>query len=148
MGTQMDIDLVERLRNVYIFNEVSPRHLEKIAAQGKVVHHDPGHQIMTEGRSALGFHLLLEGEAEILVHGEIRKVVGPGEYVGEIAVIDGKPRSATVRSRTDVRAWAISDTAFKTLLEKEPGLALGVLRGLCARIREAEQTPAQTPATT
>src|SRR3954453_16444706 len=97
---------------------------------------------MNEGRAALRFHLVLEGESEILVHGETRKVVGPGEYVGEIAVIDGKPRSATVRARSDVKAWAISDTAFKTLLEKEPGLALAVLRGLCSRIREAEQIPA------
>jgi len=144
MRTQIDIDLVERLRNVYIFAEVSPRHLEKIAAQGKVVRHEPGHQIMTQGRSALGFHLLLEGEAEIVVNDEVRKTVGAGEYVGEIAVIDGKPRSATVRARTEVKAWAISDTAFKTLLEKEPGLALAVLRGLCARIREAEQIPAQS----
>ena len=143
MRTHVDVDLVERLRNVYIFAEVSPRHLEKIATQGKVVHHDPGHQIMTEGRAALGFHLILDGEAEIVVHGEVRRVVGAGEYVGEIAVIDGKTRSATVRARTEVRAWAISDTAFKTMLEKEPGLALAVLRGLCARIREAETIPAQ-----
>ena len=143
MRSQIDLNVVEQLRGVYIFDEVSPRHLDKIAAQGKVVHHEAGHQIMTEGRSALGFHLLLEGEAEIVVHGEVRKVVNAGEYVGEIAVIDGKPRSATVRARTDVKAWAISDTAFKTLLEKEPGLAFAVLRGLCSRIREAEQTPSQ-----
>jgi CRP/FNR family transcriptional regulator, cyclic AMP receptor protein len=145
MRSQIDLNVVEQLRNVYIFNEVSPRHLEKIAAQGKVVRHEPGHTIMTEGRSALGFHLLLEGEAEIIVHGDVRKVVGPGEYVGEIAVIDGKPRSATVRARGDLKVWALSDTAFKTLLEKEPGLALAVLRGLCSRVREAEQIPA--PAT-
>ena len=144
MRSQIDLSVVEQLRNVYIFNEVSPRHLEKIAQQGKVVQHEPGHTIMTEGRTALGFHLLLEGEAEILVHGEVRKVVGPGEYVGEIAVIDGKPRSATVRARGAVKAWAISDTAFKTLLEKEPGLALAVLRGLCSRIREAENIPSPT----
>ena len=141
MRSQIDLSVVEQLRNVYIFQEVSPRHLEKIAQQGKVVQHEPGHTIMTEGRTALGFHLLLEGEAEILVHGEVRKVVGPGDYVGEIAVIDGKPRSATVRARGAVKAWAISDTAFKTLLEKEPGLALAVLRGLCSRIREAENIP-------
>jgi CRP/FNR family transcriptional regulator, cyclic AMP receptor protein len=144
MRSQIDLSVVEQLRNVYIFNEVSPRHLEKIGQQGKVVQHEPGHTIMTEGRTALGFHLLLEGEAEILVHGEVRKVVGPGEYVGEIAVIDGKPRSASVRARRAVKAWAISDTAFKTLLEKEPGLALAVLRGLCSRIREAESIPSTT----
>jgi CRP-like cAMP-binding protein len=144
MRSQIDLNVVEQLRNVYIFNEVSPKHLEKIAAQGKVVHHEPGHQIMTQGRSALGFHLILDGEAEIIVHGEVRKTVGAGNYVGEIAVIDGKPRSATVRAATEVHAWAISDTAFKTLLEKEPGLALAVLRGLCTRIREAEQIPTPT----
>jgi CRP-like cAMP-binding protein len=146
MRSQIDLNVVDQLRNVYIFNEVSPKHLEKIAAQGKVVSHEPGHQIMTEGRSALGFHLLLEGEAEIIVHGEVRKTVGPGNYVGEIAVIDGKPRSATVRAATGVRAWAISDTAFTTLLEKEPGLALAVLRGLCTRIREIEQIPSTSAA--
>src|SRR4029079_12689567 len=99
MRSQIDLNVVEQLRNVYIFNEVSPRHLDKIAGQGKVVHHEPGHTIMTEGRSALGFHLLLEGEAEILVHGEIRKVVGPGEYVGEIAVLDGQAPEADRRAR-------------------------------------------------
>src|SRR5213595_2006202 len=113
MRSQIDVNVVEQLRNVYIFNEVSARHLDKIAQQGKVVTHEPGHTLMTEGRTALGFHLILEGEAEVLVHGNVRRVVGPGEYVGEIAVIDGKPRTATVRARTPVRAWALTDTAFK-----------------------------------
>src|SRR5436190_23971514 len=107
MRTHVDVDLVERLRNVYIFAEVSPRHLEKIAAQGKVVHHDPGHQIMTEGRAALGFHLILDGEAEIVVHGEVRRAAGAGEYVVGIAAIAGNTRPATAAARTEVRAWAI-----------------------------------------
>jgi CRP/FNR family transcriptional regulator, cyclic AMP receptor protein len=141
MRAQIDTNVIEQLRKVYIFNEVSPRQIDKIAQQGKIVDHEPGHTLMTEGRAALGFHLILEGEAEILLHSEVRRVVGPGDYVGEIAVIDGKPRTATVRAKTPVRAWAITDTAFKTLLEREPGLALAVLRGLCARVREAEALP-------
>jgi CRP/FNR family transcriptional regulator, cyclic AMP receptor protein len=143
MRSQIDINVIEQLRKVYIFEEVSSRHLDKIAQQGKIVDHEPGHTLMTEGRTALGFHLLLEGEAEVLVHGAVRRTVGPGDYVGEIAVIDGKPRTATVRAKTPVRAWAISDSAFKTLLEKEPGLALAVLKGLCGRVREAEAIPVQ-----
>ena len=144
MRTQIDVDLVEQLRKVYIFAEVSPKHLAKIAAQGKVVHHAPGHEIMTEGRSAIAFHLFLDGEADILVHGEVRRTLGPGDYAGEIALIDGKPRSASVVARTDVKAWVITAFEFKAMLENEPGLAFAVLRGLCARVREAEAIPAQT----
>jgi CRP-like cAMP-binding protein len=143
MRAKADSDLVERLRQVYIFSEVSPKHLEKIAAQGKLVRHAPGHVIMSQGRVALGFHLILSGEAEVLVNDELRRVVGPGDYVGEIAVIDGKPRTATVRAKTDIEAWALSEATFLTMLEHEAGLAVAVLRGLCGRIREAESIPAQ-----
>lgn len=142
MRAKGDSDLTERLRQVHIFSEVSPKHLDKIAARGKIVEHAPGHAFMTQGRTALGLHLILDGEAEVLVNDEMRRVVGPGEYVGEIALLDGKPRSATVRARSAVRAWAISESEFRTMLEQEPGLALAVLRGLCARIREAEALPA------
>jgi len=143
MRTQIDVDLVEQLRNVYIFAEVSPRHLQKISAQGKVVHHEPGHQIMTEGRAALGFHLILEGEADVVVHGTARRTLHPGDYFGEVAVIDGKPRSASVVAKTEVRAWAMTGSSFKNLLEDQPSVSHGVLLGLCSRLRELETLPIQ-----
>jgi CRP/FNR family cyclic AMP-dependent transcriptional regulator len=145
MRTGVDEGLLTQLRAIYMFAELSDKELRHVADLGKVVEHGPEHMIVGEGQHALSFHLILDGEADVTVHGEARRTLKPGDYFGEVAVIDGKPRSASVITKTPVRAWAITGSAFRNLLEDEPTVARGVLQGLCSRLRELESLPIQLP---
>jgi CRP-like cAMP-binding protein len=138
MRTAVDEGLLAQLRAVYMFAELNDKQLRRVAELGKIVEHGPGHTIVSEGQPALSFHLLLDGEADVTVHGSARRTLRAGDYFGEVAVIDGKPRSASVVAKTPVRAWAITGGAFRDLLEDEASVARGVLLGLCSRMRELE----------
>lgn len=143
MNRSSDDAVAEQLGRVYLFSELGKRQLHRLVGKGKVVEHPTGTEVVSEGDTAFGFHLLLEGEAVVEVHGEARRTLHSGDYFGEIALIDGKPRSATVRTTTPVQAWAISRWNFTALLKDDNELAHGLLLGLCARLREVEARPAQ-----
>jgi len=145
MRKNADSQVLQGLRAVPLFQAVPDKVLQRIATEGRVVQHDAGHTIVSEGESGVAMHLILEGNAEVEVHGKNRRALGPGDYFGEIALIDGKRRSATVRSVTPLQAWSIAQWSFGNLLDAHPDLARGLLVGLCARLREAEAavTPAE-----
>jgi len=145
MRTAVDEGLLAQLRAVYMFSELNDKQLRHVCDLGKVVDHGPGRTIVTEGQNALSFHLILDGEADVVVHGKVRRTLHPGDYFGEVAVIDGKPRSASVVAKTEVRAWAMTGSSFKNLLEDQPSVSHGVLLGLCSRLRELETLPIQLP---
>jgi CRP-like cAMP-binding protein len=142
MRTAVDKGLLTQLRAVYMFSELSDKQLRHVADLGKIVEHGPGHTIVSQGQPALSFHLLLDGEANVLVNGEVRRTLRSGDYFGEVAVIDRKARSASVVAGTRVEAWALTGTAFNDLLESEGSVAHAVLLGLCSRLRELEGVPA------
>ena len=91
-----------------------------------------------EGGGAQAFHLILSGQATVSHGSRTIRTLGEGDYFGEISMIDGKPRSATVTVDEDVRALAIDHGVFQSLLDAQPEFAKGLLKGLCSRLREAE----------
>jgi CRP/FNR family cyclic AMP-dependent transcriptional regulator len=135
-------DVAALLSHIDLFAGLSRRQLKQLAAQAKEVRHDAGHVVTTEGRSALGFHLILEGQAAVTQDGSVRRTLGPGDHFGEISMIDGKGRSATVTAVTPMRAVAVSHATFDELSHDDPGFARGLLLVLCARLREAEHREA------
>jgi CRP-like cAMP-binding protein len=138
VGRADDQDVAKRLAEVPLFKAVPEKIVKKIAAEGRVVQHAAGHRIVTEGDEGVAMHLILDGEADVEVHGKAHGSLGPGDHFGEIALLDGRRRSATVTSRTELRAWAITHWVFNNILDKNPELARALLVGLCARVREAE----------
>jgi CRP-like cAMP-binding protein len=99
--------------------------------------------VVTEGSTDVGLHVILEGTAEVTVHGEARLPMKAGDYFGEISMIDGSPRSATVISGPEgLKTFALSALAFAPMLER-PDVSRVLLKALCARIR-AIQSPAPT----
>lgn len=147
MATAVEDALLTSLRDIYLFRELSDKHLKRVASLGKVVTHQAGHEVADQGQMGLWFHLVLDGKADVAVNGATRRTLGPGDYFGEIAVIDQKPRSATVVATTSLQTWALQGIAFRELLEAEPTVCRAVLVGLCARIRELEKLPQQRGAT-
>jgi CRP/FNR family cyclic AMP-dependent transcriptional regulator len=94
---------VKALGATDLFSGLSKRSLEAVAASARTVQHPTGKQITAEGGSGVGFHLITDGTAIITVGDIERGRIGPGRYFGEISLIDGGPRSATVTAETPVR---------------------------------------------
>ncbi len=141
-GTAMKDDaMLEQLRAVPLFAGLKDRQLKDVLGQTRVVEHTAS-EILEEGTKGVGFHLILDGTVTVLQGGQVRRTLGPGEYFGEISLIDGKPRSASVRPEGVVRTLSLTAWNFQPLLERHPALNHQLLLGLCAHVREAEASSA------
>ena len=133
-----DPEVVEALRATDLFSSLSRRTLDKVAGQARVTHHPAGKQITEQGEGGVGFHLITSGSATVTVGDQQRRELGPGDYFGEISLIDGKPRSATVTVESDLTAVFLVPWVFTPLLDEEPELTKALLLVMCARLRAAE----------
>ena len=134
-------DIQGRLRAVDLFSSLKDKELKKLADVGSVVTHSAGQQVTGEGRDGLGLHVVLDGEAQVSVGGRERPALQPGSYFGEISLLDGKPRSATVTAgAAGLTTFSITSWKFDSLLEKNPDMAKPLIASLCARLRAVEES--------
>jgi cAMP-binding proteins - catabolite gene activator and regulatory subunit of cAMP-dependent protein kinases len=140
-GHMADTDMLHKLRSVPLFAGLSDKELKDVLSRTMIVEHEGG-EIVEEGRGAVGFHLILDGTVTVLQGGSVRRTLGPGDYFGEISLIDGKPRSATVRPDGTVRTLSLAAWNFAPLLDAHPTMARTLLLGLCHQLRSAEARPA------
>jgi CRP/FNR family cyclic AMP-dependent transcriptional regulator len=131
-------DRIATLRAVPLFSSLSDKDLKAILEIAKEVSLEAGHTILEQDASAVGFHLILEGEADIEVSGRHVATFGPGDYFGEVSLIDGKPRTATVKTKTPVHTLVVPSWSFNGLLDKYPAIAKELLLMLCGRLRNVE----------
>ena len=131
----------QMLHEVGLFAGLKKRHLRRLLKFARETEHQAGHVVADEGLGALAFHLILSGEASVRVGTNEVGRLRSGDYFGEISMIDGKARSASVVAVQPLRTIAINRQAFLDLLDSEPGFARAVLEGLCARVRTAEARP-------
>ena len=92
----------------------------------------------SEGTGGAGFFVITEGSATVCVGGEARASLGPGDYFGEIALIDEGTRSATITAATDVTAYGRTSWEFKPFVEDHPQVAWALLKTLAQRLRAAQ----------
>lgn len=130
-------DVVDALRNVPLFAGLSGRGLQRLADKVKLVEHAAGKEIAVEGGGAVAFHLLQSGQVEIEVGGAVVRTLGPGDYFGELSLIDGKPRSATVRTKEQTTTLALVAWDFAPLLD-DAEISKAMLLALAGRLRDAE----------
>jgi CRP/FNR family transcriptional regulator, cyclic AMP receptor protein len=128
----------DMLSKIDLFAGLSSRQLKKLLGRAREVDHEAGREIAHEGLGGSAFHLLLSGEVAVSVGGRELRRLHAGEYFGEISMIDGKPRSATVTVTEDTRALAIPHLVFDELCAEEPEFTHGLLKLLCARLRQAD----------
>jgi CRP-like cAMP-binding protein len=130
---------VKALGATDLFSSLTKRSLEAVASSARVVQHPAGKTITSEGDAGLGFHLITQGTASIRVGDTDRAEIGPGRYFGEISLIDGGPRSATITAKTDVTTISMATWDFRPILEAEPDVARALLLVMVKRLRAAEQ---------
>jgi CRP/FNR family transcriptional regulator, cyclic AMP receptor protein len=128
----------ESLRNVPIFSGLSDDDLELLARQMKERRFSEGSAVTTEGAGAAGFFVIVEGNATVSVGGEVRATLGPGDYFGEIALIDEGTRSASITAATDILSYGLTAWEFKPFVEEHPQVAWAMLQTLARRLREAQ----------
>lgn len=129
---------IDLLRRVGLFSELDDATLETLAGEFFERRYPAGQEIVGGGESGRTFFLLEDGEAEVEIKGEIVARLGRGDSFGEIALIDRKGRTATVRAATDVHAYLLPVWSFRPVIERDPQLTWKLLGTVAARIRAAE----------
>jgi CRP/FNR family cyclic AMP-dependent transcriptional regulator len=132
-------DVADTLGGVPLFQGVKPKELKKLAGRMQERTFNEGDAITTEGKSGVGFFVIEEGNATVSIDGQIIRTLGPGEYFGEIALIDSGPRSATIVATTDLSCHGMTAWEFRPFVEQHPEVAWPMLETLASRLREAEQ---------
>ncbi len=130
---------LERLGSVRLFDGLSRADIRILYEITKIVQHDEGHTIISEGDQGAGFQLILEGEARVARGGRTVARLGPGEFYGEMALIDQGARTATVIAVTPLTVLAIAAWDFRPLVKRRPEMAWKLLVHLTGRLREAQK---------
>ena len=131
--------VTEALQRVPLFADLERRELNQIAGSMKERTFRAGDQIATEGQGGVGFFIIDEGEASVSVGGEPRGRLGPGDYFGEVALIGGTDRTATVRAETDLRCYGLSSWEFRPMVEHNAAIAWKLLQAMAKRLHDVEQ---------
>jgi CRP/FNR family transcriptional regulator, cyclic AMP receptor protein len=131
---------LDHLSGVPLFSVCSTGELQKISGLITTLPvMSTGKVLASEGNPGREFVVIVEGKADVTVGGTWIATLGPGEFVGEIALLDGGPRTATVTCVTDVVAQVISHRDFTAMLDAAPSLARNMLIGLAGRLRAADR---------
>jgi CRP/FNR family transcriptional regulator, cyclic AMP receptor protein len=127
------------LQRVQLFEGCSSRQLRAIARIAEVQEVAAGAVLARAGDPGDRFFVIVDGAARIDVSAQNQSRIGPGQFFGEMSLIDGEPRSATVVADTAMRLLVIQRRDFMTLLGEVPALTERILVTLCQRVRRAER---------
>ncbi|MHB1243400.1 MAG: cyclic nucleotide-binding domain-containing protein [Gaiellaceae bacterium] len=128
----------ETIARVPLFAGLEKRDLERIADSFKERTYAAGETIAKEGQGGAGFFVIGEGTAKVTVGDEERATLGPGDYFGEIALIDEGARTASVTAETDMTTYAMTFWEFRPIVETDASIAWKLVQALAHRLREAD----------
>jgi CRP-like cAMP-binding protein len=120
-----------------LFSACTDKELDRLARHAEIVDFRAGDVLMTEGETGHEFYVLIDGEVGVSRGGETVAKLGPGGYVGEQALLDPGPRTATITALRDVQAVLLSSREFYAAIDDVPGLSRKLLAGMAHRLREA-----------
>jgi len=127
------------LARVPIFANCTPAEIAMIAEAAHESAFAPGQIIVTQGTPGQAFYLVLSGRVEILRDSVSLGSFGPGDFFGEMSLLDSAPRSATIRALEETSCLMVSSWDFKALLERHPSIAIKLLEVLSRRLRVADE---------
>ena len=127
---------VQVLKEVQLFAGSSRRQLTALAAQMDEIVASPGSVLVRQGRPGHSFYVIVEGQAVAEIDGAGIATFGPGDFFGEISMIDRDPASATVTTRTECSLMVLSHDQFRRALQADPDLEVTVTRAMADRLRQ------------
>ncbi len=129
-------DKMAYLHQIPLFNSISYNEIYKLAKSVKVVEFEPEEDIITQNEYGNSIYILTSGEVEIIIDNNRVNILDDGDYFGEIAIIAGIKRTATVRSLSDVITLRLSTKEFKDLIYDNPEISLEVMKEITNRLLE------------
>jgi CRP/FNR family transcriptional regulator, cyclic AMP receptor protein len=130
---------VDYLRRVSLFSDCTDDELRRIADISKILEASAGTVLTKAGASGDSFFLIIDGRVSVETQIGLGDPLHPGDFFGEMSLVDGEPRSATITATTDVRLLVVDRSHFWRLLDEAPDLVRRVLVVLSRRVRRLEQ---------
>jgi CRP-like cAMP-binding protein len=130
------------LAKVSLFRACSRAELDAIVSVTTLIDVPAGRVLCTEGEGGDEFFVIVQGEVEVSAHGRTVDTLGPGDFFGEMALLDGGPRTATVTTTTPGQLLVLTRPEFVALLERAPSVSRAILLGLGHRLRAMYQETA------
>lgn len=137
-------DWADVLAKLPLFEGVRKRDLRKLAGEAEFAEFAPGDTVVATGAPPDYFYVILGGEAKASAKPAAR-TLNTGDYFGEIGLLDGEPRSASVLASTDLHVMRVPRQAFEDAIARHPSLARRFLNELGGRVRELERQASRTP---
>lgn len=132
-------DRINKLAGVSLFNGFSKRELREIDKRADEIAVKPGRILAREGERGREFALIVEGKARVERGGKVIARLKDGDFFGELSLIDGEPRNATVVAESPMTLIVMTKNAFGELMLSSPSLQRKVMVGLIRRLREANK---------
>ena len=133
-------EMIGLLKQAPLFSRVSEEGLQAIAQVAEEKTFSAKTKIVSEGKTGVGFYLIVEGSAEVTHGGEILATLKKGNFFGEMALLDEAPRSADVVALEETTCIALRKWDLKGIISRDPEVALGMLEELARRLRKTEET--------
>jgi CRP/FNR family cyclic AMP-dependent transcriptional regulator len=127
------------LSKAALFSELPKRHLRSVGRVAWVREFPEGARIVKEGSLDSAFFVILEGRARVVRDDRTIARLRPGDFFGEISLLDRGPRTATVVADSSLRCLTLAGQDFRQIMEREPTLAVNIAAGLARRLRRREQ---------
>lgn len=123
-----------------LFRGIDSDGLDALAAKATQVEFPAGHVIARQGEIGTGFFVVIDGRVRVVRDGEVVAALGPGEFFGELSVLDRMPRNAMVAAEISTTCLALASWDFEAVLLEQPALALAILRGVATRLRQVSDS--------
>jgi len=132
----MATDYLDHLAAIRLFSSCTKKDLQRIAKASDEITVTVGRELTVQGQLGHEAFVIVDGQADVTIDGSIVNTLGPGDHFGELALLDGMPRVATVTATTEMQVLVIDQRAFLALLDDVPGLARKVMVTLAAMVRD------------
>ena len=126
---------VDMLKKVPLFADLDAKELEQVSASMRERRFAAGDTVTEEGAGGAGFFIIESGQADVSVEGVPRRTIGPGDYFGEIALLTGSDRTATITATSDMLCYGMTPWDFRPLVESNSAIAWNLLTAMAEKLR-------------